>query len=492
MVEALRRQGAPDPQSPDLARSPRSTASFANDAALQGLTERRRHARRPVLLVMTMPRDGAVTEIVCTDVSASGAYFASRCQPRPHEIVKMHVCSTYTGGRVVTLCGRVVHAMSLGGARPAGFAVAWQWALSAQSPEPLARLLREFLLIEDAAGKVRPSSHGYEFDFLGNDVDSLPDWPNQTGRTHDMTNTLTCHGQSAFAAHAEVLAPAAIPAPVPTKNQAWPAGVPEALASRYDHLELLGSGGCGVVYRARDLMLGRDVVLKFLKRDGDEIQRTYFLREVRLAGSLSHRNIVQILDTGSIEGRLYYVMQHVPGRTLGVALKNGALPPREALPILFDLATALDHAHSHGILHRDVKPENVLLGDDGVVRLFDFGLARLDSASLDQSLVVGTPSHMAPEQIRGGTIDHRTDLYSLGVVAYEVLTGRLPFETGNLFIAHALQPVPDPRMFRPELPVEVTALLERALAKQPEARFSSGAEFHAAAVHALREVPGPA
>jgi serine/threonine-protein kinase len=231
------------------------------------------------------------------------------------------------------------------------------------------------------------------------------------------------------------------------------------------------------------------VVLKFLKRDSNEMQRTYFLREARLAGSLTHRNITQILDIDAAEGRLYYVMQHVPGRTLGVVLKDGPLPTGEALHILRDLSAALDHAHGHGILHRDVKPENVLLGDDGVVRLFDFGLARLGSAGFgDQSMVVGTPSHMAPEQIRGGVLDHRTDLYSLGVVAYELLTGHLPFEEGNLFVAHALEPVPDPRKYRPELPAEVTPVLERAMAKQPAVRFSAGAEFLAALGRALQEV----
>lgn len=254
----------------------------------------------------------------------------------------------------------------------------------------------------------------------------------------------------------------------------WPEQVPEALSVRYDQFELLGSGGCGVVYRARDLMLGRDVVLKFLKPDSSDIQRSYFLREVRLAGSLTHQNILQVYDIGTVEGRLYYVMQFVPGRTLGDIVRDGPMPWATTVRIVRELCDALDHAHAKGILHRDVKPENVLLGDDGAVRLFDFGLARLKDAGFGKhSMVVGTPSHMAPEQIRGDAVDHHTDIYGVGVVAYELLTGRLPFMDGNMLLAHTTEPVPDPRTFRPDLPAAVTAVLTRALAKHPGDRFSS-------------------
>lgn len=486
MVHASTHQAASDRRPAGLAWQPPSIGSATRNDLPLGLTERRRHTRRPVLLVMTMQVAGAMKEVVCVDLSAGGAYFASRIDLQPLQFVQVQLCSTYTAGRPVTLCGQVVYVIGSGTARPAGFAVQWQWARCAESPEPLVRLLRDLLHIGRAAGQIRSCPEGHEFDFLRSGDDDLPDRPNQTGPRNAMTATQTYCGH-----HAEVAAPAAIPAPVPMSLEGWPEAVPEALAVRYDHLELLGSGGHGVVFKARDLMLGRDVVLKFLKRDGDEIQRTYFLREARLAGSLSHQNIVQILDIGSSEGRLYYVMQHVPGRTLGMALKDGPRSCREALQILRDLAAALDHAHGHGILHRDVKPENVLLGDDGVARLFDFGLARLRSTGFgNQSLVVGTPSHMAPEQICGGVVDHRTDLYSLGVVAYELLTGHLPFEDGNLFVAHAVDPVPDPRNYRPDLPVEMTALLERALAKQPGARFTSGDQFLTALEHALRDEPG--
>lgn len=489
VVQARECPGVSNRAGPDSARQPPSGAIAHCDAPM-GLAERRRHARRPVLLVMAMPLAGATVEAVCIDVSVGGAYFASRSQPQPLDTVELTVRSTVTAGQLVTLCGRVVYVVTRGGARPAGFAVAWQWARCSGSPEPLVRLLSDFMRIEHAAERVLACGQGHDFDFLHSDDGPMATMADRASQMCDMTLTQGYHDHVTIGYHAEVLAPAAIMAPEPTPGNVWPAAVPETLAARYANLELLGSGGCGVVYRARDLMLGRDVVLKFLKRDSDEMQRTYFLREVRMAGSLSHRNIVQILDVDSAQGRLYYVMQHVAGQTLGAVIRNGPLPTSDALNIVSDLAAALDHAHGKGILHRDVKPENVLLGNDGVARLFDFGLARLRTMGFgDKSLVVGTPSHMAPEQIRGGAVDHRTDLYSLGVVGYQLLTGHLPFESGNLFVAHALEPVPDPRKYRPELPIELTAVLERALAKQAAARFGSGAEFLAALEHALLEGP---
>ena len=258
--------------------------------------------------------------------------------------------------------------------------------------------------------------------------------------------------------------------------RSWPVGVPRTLADRYADLTLLGQGGHGVVFRALDLLLERLVVLKFLAGTGmaaDQARR-YFLREFKVTADLIHPNIVRLYDIGSADGTLYYTMEYVPGHTLGHYLgKNARMEDHTFVYSVFSqLAAALDHAHAHHVLHRDVKPNNVLVADDGSVRLFDFGLARLlADGTQDQSMVVGTPFYMAPEMQRTSPVDHRADQYALGVVLYRMLTGRVPFADGNVFLAHAIAPVPDPRVFHAELPGAVSPILLKMLAKEPEDRF---------------------
>ncbi len=266
------------------------------------------------------------------------------------------------------------------------------------------------------------------------------------------------------------------PAPVVEHSSSWPTGVPRVLAERYADLALLGQGGHGVVFRARDLLLERFVVLKFLAGTGmaPEQARRYFLREFKVAADLQHPNIVRLYDIGSADGTLYYTMEYIPGQPLGHYLgRNGRLDDFHFVYSVFtQLAAALDHAHKHGVLHRDVKPNNVLVAEDGSVRLFDFGLARLlADGNQDQSMVVGTPFYMAPEMQRTAPIDARADQYALGVVLYRMLTGRVPFADGNVFLAHAVAPVPDPRVFHAELPAAVSPILMKMLAKSPEDRY---------------------
>lgn len=273
----------------------------------------------------------------------------------------------------------------------------------------------------------------------------------------------------------------------PTGQRSWPTGVPRSLAERYAELTLLGQGGHGVVFRAMDLLLERFVVLKFLAGTGmaaDQARR-YFLREFKVTADLIHPNIVRLYDIGSADGTLYYTMEYVPGHPLGQYLgKNQRIEDHPFVYSVFaQLASALDHAHAKSVLHRDVKPNNVLVAEDGSVRLFDFGLARLlADGGKDQSMVVGTPFYMAPEMQRTSPIDHRADQYALGVVLYRMLTGRVPFADGNVFLAHAIAPVPDPRVFHAELPGAVSPVLLKMLAKDPDARFDSCAEA-AAALH---------
>jgi len=259
----------------------------------------------------------------------------------------------------------------------------------------------------------------------------------------------------------------------------WPGGVPRSIAERYSDLELLGQGGHGIVFRAHDDLLDRRVVLKFLASSSmtQETARRYFLREFKVAAALDHPNIVKLYDIGIADGNLYYAMEHVPGQTLGAYLsQNKVLHDLEFVhSVMEQLCAALDYAHAHQVLHRDVKPNNVLVTPDGVVKLFDFGLARLQSdADRDQSMMVGTPYYMAPEQQFNGQIDHRIDIYALGVVLFRMVAGRLPFTEGNVFLAHAVAPVPDPRTFNPDLPAELAPAIARMMAKRADDRFPNG------------------
>ncbi len=262
----------------------------------------------------------------------------------------------------------------------------------------------------------------------------------------------------------------------------WPEMIPPGLAERYGNLEHIGTGGNGVAFRAVDLHLNRLVVLKFLAHSAmpTELARKYFLREVKLAASLNHPNIVHIYDIGKVDDVLYYAMEYVDGVPL-----SAYLPVREPIrdwqffyAVIAQLCEALDHAHAQQILHRDIKPDNVLVAADGVVKLFDFGLARVaDEGFGEQSVLIGTPHYMAPEQLMGGRVDHRADIYALGVMVFRLVTGVLPFQDGNVFAAHAVEPVPDPRMFNPSLPAAIVPVIEKAMAKQAAARYSTAREL---------------
>ncbi len=258
----------------------------------------------------------------------------------------------------------------------------------------------------------------------------------------------------------------------------WPQGVPVSLAKRYSELERLGQGGNGVVFRGIDTLLDRVVVLKFML-DGSmptEVARRYFQREIKMAASLSHPNIVHIYDMGNIDNVLYYSMEFVDGRPL-----TAHLPPNQPVQdkvficsVVEQLCAALDHAHGKDMVHRDIKPDNVLISHDGETKLLDFGLARiLDEGFGDQSVLAGTPFYMAPEQIDGSVVDHRADIYALGVILFRMFTGRLPFTEGNIFVAHALEPVPDPLQFDPTMPQGVVDVINRCMEKKPDQRYDN-------------------
>jgi len=270
----------------------------------------------------------------------------------------------------------------------------------------------------------------------------------------------------------------------------WPAGVPVALADRYEELERLGQGGNGVVFRASDKLLGRQVVLKFMIEGTmpSEIARKYFLREVKLSASLNHPNIVHIYDMGNTDGVLWYAMEFVEGATLTSFLQK-VQPIRDnvfLISVVEQLCAALDHAHGMGMVHRDIKPDNVLVASDGAIKLLDFGLARvMDEGFGEQSVLAGTPYYMAPEQLDGSAVDHRADIYALGVILFRLFTGRLPFVDGNVFVSHAVEAVPDPRKYNPEMPTVAVDIIMKCMAKRPGDRYGNCRQIALDVRHAL-------
>jgi eukaryotic-like serine/threonine-protein kinase len=257
--------------------------------------------------------------------------------------------------------------------------------------------------------------------------------------------------------------------------------------ARYQVIARIASGGMGEVFRARDSVLDREVAIKVLHRNlaGDPGFIDRFRLEARAAALLSHPNIVAVHDWGSTTNGTYFmVMEFVPGHSLRDLLATqGKLEPQQAVEVLLQMLAALDHAHRKGIVHRDVKPENVLVTPDGVVKVADFGLARaFAEARVSQApgTVTGTVQYLAPEQIEGDPADPRTDLYALGIVAYELLTGEVPFH-GETSVAiaykHLSDPVPPPSKANPEVPPELDRIVLRSTAKEREDRPASAAEL---------------
>ena len=265
--------------------------------------------------------------------------------------------------------------------------------------------------------------------------------------------------------------------------------------------ELIGQGGMGVVYRAYDLRLKRIVALKLIVPELalDERFHARFARETELAMSLEHPNVVPVYDAGDVDGRFYLAMRLVEGADLGALLRTeGALDPARALVICSQVANALDAAHARGLVHRDVKPSNVLLDASEHVYLADFGLTRRlheQGGSATEGRSVGTPAYLAPEQIEGGSVDGRADVYSLGCLLYECLTGEAPFARGSRLAvawAHLEEEAPSARARRAELPEAIDAVIRKAMAKEPENRHNTCAALITAAEEALELRRAPA
>jgi eukaryotic-like serine/threonine-protein kinase len=272
---------------------------------------------------------------------------------------------------------------------------------------------------------------------------------------------------------------------------------------RYQIDEVIGEGAMARVFKAYDPKIDRTLAIKLLKSQllGDDEYRARFLREAKGAGILSHPNIVTVFDVGEEGNHPYLAMEWVEGSTLGDLLKEGkTFTPKEVVDIGIQLARALDYAHHKGIVHRDVKPGNIMLIHDSLtVKVADFGICRINEKNETSRQaqhtqvgdVIGTPHYMSPEQVIGATVDARSDLFSAGVVLYQLLTGALPFE-GDSLITVALKITksdpPSVDKLRPDLPLTLRRVIERSLKKQPDKRYQTGEELAQALIGVAREL----
>lgn len=254
----------------------------------------------------------------------------------------------------------------------------------------------------------------------------------------------------------------------------------------YHLQEIIRYGGMATIYKAHQPSLDRFVAVKVMFPANDPQFAARFQREARAAAQLQHPNIVQIYDYGEQDGHFFLAMQYIDdGRSL-TDLQGQPLSIDQILRLGVNILSALSHAHKRGIIHRDIKPSNILLAGDLWPMLIDFGIAKLldDNQNLTRTgLAIGTPAYMAPEQAEGRTVDARTDLYSLGVVLYELITGQVPFSADTpmaVLMKHVYAPPPPPRSVKPEIPAMVEALLLRALAKDPASRYETADDMAAA------------
>jgi len=268
---------------------------------------------------------------------------------------------------------------------------------------------------------------------------------------------------------------------------------------RYQIVERIGRGAMATVYKAYDPEISRTLALKFLRQDlcVEEQHRSRFLREAKAAGGLSHPNIVTVFDVGEIQGRPYIAMELLDGTPLSEIMRPSAgIPIRDVVETGIQLARALDYAHGKGIFHRDIKPSNIMrLKDGNTIKVTDFGIARIDDAEDTQrtraGTVLGTPQYMSPEQAMGEKVDGRSDLFSVGVVLYQLLGGHPPFEaTSIVTLAHRIareDPTPIEKLRR-DIPPGLRRVIERCLKKSPDKRFQSGRELAMALAKVIRDI----
>jgi serine/threonine-protein kinase len=287
--------------------------------------------------------------------------------------------------------------------------------------------------------------------------------------------------------------PATVPPPPVTSITTPPRIEGEHYIGKYRVKRELGRGGMGAVYLAEQPGLGREVAIKELIPSADPVSLKRFLQEAQVMARASHPNLVQVHDM-ELEGATnYLVLEFVRGRSLRDWMNDGnPIPPPQVFAVMHGVLQALDYAHRHAIVHRDMKPENVLISDEGMVKVADFGIARLmDDTSVGGTATktgttVGTPQYMSPEQVSSSKVDGRSDLYSAGIMFYELVTGRPPFTASEadgpftLMAKHVQAPPKPPSVFQPGLNPELEEIILKALAKRPEDRFQTGQEFDTA------------
>ncbi|MBQ9096987.1 MAG: Stk1 family PASTA domain-containing Ser/Thr kinase [Clostridia bacterium] len=269
----------------------------------------------------------------------------------------------------------------------------------------------------------------------------------------------------------------------------------EILDNRYEILEIVGSGGMAVVYKAKCRLLNRFVAIKMLrselKDDTEFVER--FRVEAQSAASLNHSNIVSVYDVGQHDGRDYFVMEFVDGITLKELIKNRQISWQEACKYAIQICDAIDHAHKKNIVHRDIKPHNIIITNDNVAKVTDFGIARAVTSStiVRAGNIIGSVHYFSPEQACGGVVDFKSDIYSIGVVLYEMLAGRIPFDAESpVAIAkmHVDNMPERPSDFNADVPSSVSDIVLKAMSKQPVMRYQSASDF-AKDLHAVLESP---
>jgi eukaryotic-like serine/threonine-protein kinase len=284
--------------------------------------------------------------------------------------------------------------------------------------------------------------------------------------------------------------PSTPPPPIPALT-VTPAPTGERYIGKYRVKSELGRGGMGAVYLAEQPGLGREVAIKELIQSAgaDPVALKRFLQEAQVMARTSHPNLVQVHDLELVGGANYLVLEFVRGKSLREMLHRGQIPLPQVLAVMHGVLQALDYAHRHAIVHRDMKPENVLISDEGMVKVSDFGIARLTDDSgvggtaTQTGTTVGTPLYMSPEQVASSKVDGRSDLYSAGIMFYELVVGQPPFtatETDGLFTLmakHVQAPPMPPSVHRPGLDIGLEQVILKSLRKRPEDRFQSGQEF---------------
>ena len=246
------------------------------------------------------------------------------------------------------------------------------------------------------------------------------------------------------------------------------------IGDRYEIIDKVGSGGMSDVYKAMDHKLNRFVAVKVLKAEfcQDKSFISKFKIEAQAAAGLAHPNIVNVYDVGEDQGIHYIVMELIDGITLKKYVeKKGKLSVKDAVSIAIQVAQGIEAAHNNGIVHRDIKPQNIIISREGKVKVTDFGIARAASANTINSNAMGSVHYISPEQARGGYIDEKSDIYSLGITIYEMITGRVPFEgdsTVTIALQHIQEEIPSPKLFVPDLPISVEKIIEKCTQKKPE------------------------